>query len=96
MDRYNVVLILQRFIQYTGYFLYKLFLSQHSITLSPTAPSAPPYLMALGLICPNKIRADVPEGHELRATAIAALSLRVSLLYSFFPKFNTLEYNFYI
>jgi hypothetical protein len=43
------------------------------------------------LICPNKIRADLPKGRELRATAIAALSLRVSLLNNFFPEFNTLE-----
>jgi hypothetical protein len=66
------------------------------LTLSPTAPCAPLYLTALGLMCPNKNRADLPEGHELRATAIAALSLRVSLLNNLFPKFNTLEYNFYI
>jgi hypothetical protein len=44
------------------------------------APCAPLYLTALGLICPNKNRADLPEGRELRATVIAALSLRVSLL----------------
>jgi hypothetical protein len=48
------------------------------------APCAPHYLMALGLICPNKNRADLPEGHELRATAIAAFSLRVSLPNIFF------------
>jgi hypothetical protein len=52
--------------------------------------------MALGLICPNKNRADLPRGRELRATAIAALSLRDSLLNNFFLKFNTLEYNFYL
>jgi hypothetical protein len=40
--------------------------------------------MALGLICPNKNRADLPEGHEQRATVIAALSLRDSLLNNFF------------
>jgi hypothetical protein len=40
--------------------------------------------MALWLICPNKNRADLPEGHELRATAIAALSRRVSVLNNFF------------
>ncbi len=56
------------------------------LTLSPTAPCAPLYLTALGLICPNKNRADLPEGRELRATAIAALSLRVSLLNNFFLK----------
>jgi hypothetical protein len=50
-------------------------------TLSPTAPLC---LTALGLICPNKNRADLPEGRELRATIIAALSLRVSLLNNFF------------
>ncbi len=60
------------------------------------APCAPLFLTALGLICPNKNRADLPEGRELRATAIAALSLRVSLLNNFFSKFNTLEYNFYM
>jgi hypothetical protein len=48
------------------------------------APCASLYLTALGLICPNKNRADLPEGRELRATAIAALSLRVSLLNNFF------------
>ncbi len=45
------------------------------LTLSPTAPCAPLYLTALRLIFPNKNRADLPEGRELRATAIAALSL---------------------
>jgi hypothetical protein len=65
------------------------------LTLSPTAPYAPLYLTALGLICPNKNRADLPEGRELRATALAVLSLRVSLLNNYFSKFNTLEYNFY-
>jgi hypothetical protein len=60
------------------------------------APCAPLYLTALGLICPNQNRADLPKGRELRATAIAALSLRVSLLNNFFSKFNTLEYNFYM
>ncbi len=54
------------------------------LTLSPMAPCAPLYLTALGLICPNKNRADLPEARELRATAIAALSLRVSLLNNFF------------
>jgi hypothetical protein len=43
------------------------------ITLSPTAPCTPLYLTALGLICPNKNRADLPEGRELRTTVIAAL-----------------------
>jgi hypothetical protein len=38
----------------------------------------------------------MPEGREFRATAIAALSLRVSLLNNFVSKFDTLEYNFYI
>jgi hypothetical protein len=56
----------------------------------------PLYLTALWLICPIKNRADLPEGRELRATAIAALSLRVSILNKFVSKFNTLEYNFYI
>jgi hypothetical protein len=55
------------------------------LTLSPTAPCAPLYPTALGLICPNKNRADLPEDRELRAIAIAALSLRVSLLNNFFP-----------
>jgi hypothetical protein len=52
--------------------------TSYSLTLSPTAPCAPLYLTALGLICPYKNRADLSEGRELRATAIAALSLRVS------------------
>ncbi len=59
------------------------------------APCAPLYLTALVLICPKKIVADLSEGRELRATVIAALSLRVSLLNNFF-KFNALESNFYI
>jgi hypothetical protein len=61
------------------------------LTLSPTAPYAHLYLTALGLICPNKNRADLPEGCELRATAIAALFLRVSLPNNFFP--NLLLWN---
>jgi hypothetical protein len=56
-----------------------------NLTLSSTAPCNPLYLTALGLICPNKNRADLPMGRELRATIIAALSLRVSLLNNFFP-----------
>ncbi len=64
------------------------------LTLSPSAPCTPIYVTALGLIWPNKNRADLPEGCELRATVLAALSLRVSLLNIFFLKFNTLEYNF--
>jgi hypothetical protein len=56
------------------------------LPLNP-APYAPLYLTALGLICPNKNRADLPKGRELRATVIAALSLRVSLLNNFFSKF---------
>jgi hypothetical protein len=55
-----------------------------ALTLSPTAPRSPLYLTALGLICPKKNRADLPEGRELRATEIAAHSLRVSLLNNFF------------
>jgi hypothetical protein len=67
------------------------------LTLSPTAPCTPLYLTALGLICPNKNRVDLPEGRELRATVIAASSLRISLLNNFFFfKFNTLKYNFYM
>jgi hypothetical protein len=33
---------------------------------------------------PYKNRADLPKGRELRATVIAALSLRVSVLNNFF------------
>jgi hypothetical protein len=54
------------------------------LTLSLRAPSDPLYLTALGLICPIKI-GDLPEGCELRATVIAALSLRVAWLNNFFP-----------
>jgi hypothetical protein len=63
-------------------------------TVNPV-PHGPLYLMALGLICPNRNRADLPEGRELRATVIAALFLRGSLLNIFF-KFITLVYNFYV
>jgi hypothetical protein len=41
----------------------------------PHGPLCPLYLM---LICPIKNRADMPEDYGLRATVIAALSLRVS------------------
>ncbi len=54
------------------------------LTLSPTAPCGPLYLTALDLFCPNKNRADLHEGRELRATVIAALPLRDSLLNNFF------------
>jgi hypothetical protein len=48
----------------------------NTLTLSLKDPCAPLYLMAIGLICPIKI--GLPKGRDLRATVIAALSLRVS------------------
>ncbi len=66
------------------------------LILSLTALCGLLYLTALGLICqPYKNMADLSEGRELRATIIAAISLRVSWLNNFF-QIVILEYNFYI
>jgi hypothetical protein len=50
----------------------------------PHGPLCPPLSHGPWADLPYKNRADLPEGRELRATVIAALSLRVSLLNNFF------------
>jgi hypothetical protein len=49
----------------------------------PHGPLCPPLSHGPWADLPYKNRADLPEGCELRATVIAALSLRVSLLNNF-------------